>query len=124
MELSTLRKLVVATIILLLLYQMGSWLATAFNGVVGVVGALAVAGVTFACARLARTNVGNTGWFLVPTLLFTVVPLFARVWLALSESASLIDHAVTLTPVIIGFVMPVLLLLLVYKELGRRTRGT
>jgi hypothetical protein len=124
MELSTLRKLVVATIILLVLYQMGSLLAGAFNGFIGVVGALVVAAVTFACARLARTNVGNTGWFLVPTLLFTVTPLLARVWNALVESASLVDHALTLTPLIVGFVLPVLLLLLVYKELGRRTRGT
>jgi hypothetical protein len=123
MQLSTLRMLVVAAIALLLIYQVGTWLASAFGGLWGVASAVVVAAVSFFSARLARSDVGNTAWFLVPTLLFTIIPLAATVWTALTASPSWFDRLVSVTPFLVGFVLPVLLLLLVYKGLRERTSG-
>ena len=75
MELSTIRKLVATVIVLLLIYQFGTWVTSFLNGIWGFLSAIVVAGVTFVSSRQARVGVGNTGWFLVPTLLFTVIPL-------------------------------------------------
>ena len=123
-ELASLRKMVVCTIALLLIYQVGVWIAAAFGGLWGGVSAIVVAAVSFVCARLGRKRAGNIAWFLVPTLLFTVLALLARVWNVFTdEQATWFDHFVAVTPFLIGFVIPIVLLLLVYTELRKRTLG-
>lgn len=122
MKLATLRKMVVTTIALLLIYQFGTWIAAFFGGFWGGLAAFVVAAVSFVCVRLAGSGAGNIAWFLVPSLLFTVVPLVARVWHVLTDKqSSWIDHVITITPFLVGFVIPVVLLLLVYTELRKRT---
>ncbi|MDH3316756.1 MAG: hypothetical protein OEN48_16005 [Betaproteobacteria bacterium] len=124
MELATLRKMVVATIALLLIYQFGTWIAVFFGGFWGGLAALVVAAVSFVCVRLAGSGAGNIAWFLVPSLLFVVVPLAAKVWRVLADNQSTwIDRAISIAPFLGGFVIPVVLLLLVYIELRRRTLG-
>ena len=124
MELATLRKMVVATIALLLIYQVGTWIADFFGGFWGGLAALVVAGVSVICVRLAGSGAGNIAWFLVPSLLFAIVPLVAKVWNALADNQlTWVDHVIAITPFLVGFVVPVVLLLLVYAELRRRTLG-
>jgi hypothetical protein len=116
--------MVVATVALLLIYQVGTWIAAFFGGFWGGLAALVVAAVSVVCVRLAGSGAGNTAWFLVPSLLFALVPLVAKVWSALADSQSnWIDHLIAITPFLVGFVIPVVLLLLVYTELRRRTFG-
>lgn len=122
MQLSTMRKMVVTTIALLLIYQVGTFISALFGVAWAGTSALVIAAVSYACARLARTGAGETAWFLVPTLLFTILPIIAKVWLFLTEEQmSLFDKVASIAPLLIGFVIPVLLLLLVYHELRKLT---
>jgi hypothetical protein len=114
--------MVVVTIALLLIYQVGTWIAAFFGGFWGGLAALVVAAVSFVCVRLVGSGAGNIAWFLIPSLLFAVVPLVAKVWNTLTDNQSTwIDHIIAITPFLVGFVIPVVLLLLVYAELRRRT---
>jgi hypothetical protein len=116
--------MVVATIALLLIYQVGTWIAAFFGGFWGGLAALVVAVVSFVCVRLVGSGAWSIAWFLVPSLLFVVVPLGAKLWNALADKQSTwIDHVISITPLLVGFVVPVILLLLVYAELRRRTLG-
>ncbi|HVB48263.1 MAG TPA: hypothetical protein VNF69_07720 [Burkholderiales bacterium] len=124
MELATLRKMLIATIALLLIYQVGTWIAAFFGGFWGGLAALVVAVVSIVCVRVAGGRAGNVAWILVPLLLFALVPLVAKVWSTLADKQSTwIDHVIAITPFLVGFVIPVVLLLLVYTELRRRTLG-
>jgi len=117
-----LRRLVVAAIALLIVYQIGTWIHAAFGLAAGVLSAALVAVVSFFSARMARLGGGNTAWFLVPTLLFTVVPLAAKLSSLLANESSAWEWTVALVPFLTGFALPVLLLLAVYVELRNRTR--
>lgn len=117
-----LRRLVVAAIALLIVYQVGTWIYAAFGLAAGVLSASLVAVVSFFSARMARLGGGNTAWFLVPTLLFTIVPLAAKLSGLLATQAGWWDWTVALAPFLAGFALPVLLLLAVYVELRNRTR--
>jgi len=117
-----LRRLVVAAIAFLVVYQVGTWIYAAFGLAAGMLSAVVVAAVSFFSARMARLGGGNTAWFLVPTLLFTVVPLAAKLWGLLAVQADAWQWAEALTPFLAGFALPVLLLLAVYAELRDRTR--
>ena len=120
---TTLRRIVALVIALLLVYQMGALIASLFGMAWGVVSALVVAGVTFFATRLAKAGAKGSIWFLLPTLLFTVVPLIITVWGMFTQDTTWMDRAVSLVPFVLGFAGPVLLLLVVYYELRKRTRG-
>jgi len=117
-----LRRLVVAAIALLVVYQVGSWIYAAFGLAAGILSAALVAMVSFFSARMARLGGGNTAWFLVPTLLFTVIPLAAKLFGLFATESSAWEWVVALTPFLAGFALPVMLLLAVYVELRNRTR--
>lgn len=117
-----LRRLVVAAIALLVVYQVGSWIYSAFGIAAGILSATLVAVVSFFSARMARLGGGSTAWFLVPTLLFTVVPLAAKLWGLLAVQSGWWEWAEALAPFLVGFALPVMLLLAVYAELRNRTR--
>jgi len=115
--------MVAAAIALLLIYQVGTWIAVFFGGFWGGLAALVVASVSLVCVRLAGTDAGSIAWFLVPSLAFAVVPLVAKAWNALTDKQSTwIDQVIAIAPFFVGFIIPVVLLLLVYAELRRRTR--
>jgi hypothetical protein len=120
---TTLRRIIALVIALLLVYQMGALITGLFGMVWGVVSALAVAGVTFFATRLAKAGGKGSVWFLLPTLLFTVVPLAITVWGTFAQDVSWMERAAALVPFVLGFAAPVLLLLLVYYELRVRTRS-
>jgi len=58
----------------------------------------------------------------VPTVVFTALPLAARLFSLMSDEHSWWTRSVEFAPFLIGFAAPVLLLLLAYVELGRRAR--
>jgi len=66
------------------------WLGELWGAAVGMAGAGIAALVSLICARMARVGVGNVAWFLVPTLLFTLIPALYAGWkFFTSERASL-----------------------------------
>jgi hypothetical protein len=120
---ASLRRIVALVIALLLVYQMGALITGLFGMAWGFFSALVVAGVTFFATRLAKAGGKSSIWFLLPTLLFTVVPLALTVWSSFAQDASWMDRATAILPFVIGFAAPVLLLLVVYNALRVRTRG-
>ncbi|SDK73739.1 hypothetical protein SAMN05192566_2296 [Methylophilus rhizosphaerae] len=120
MSVATHRKLILAAIICLLLYQVGIWITLVAGAVWGAGSAVVVAVVSYLCARLARRGVSSSVWFLMPTLLFTVIPLAAKLWGALSSQAGMVDMLIDLLPLLVGFVVPIVLLSIVYLQLRKQ----
>ncbi len=107
-------------IVLLVLHAVGSWAYAVLGPAAAILSALLVAAVSVAGARMAGP--GNHAWFVVPTALFTAVPLAARSWTLLTAERSAWERIIEFAPFLIGFAAPVLLLLAAYLELGRRAR--
>lgn len=114
------RRLVAAAIALLVIHQVGTWVYAAFGAAAGILSGLLVAAVSFFSARMAQVGAGNTAWFLVPTLLFTALPIAAKLWSFLAVEQSAWDAVLAIAPFVIGFAAPVLLLLWVYLALRGR----
>lgn len=119
MSVSINRKLVLTALICLLLYQVGTWITVVAGAVWGAGAALVVAVVSYVSARLAKRGATSTIWFLVPTLLFTVIPLLAKLWSAFTSQTGIVDMLVDLIPLLVGFVIPVVLLSAVYLDLRK-----
>ncbi|MFZ0106189.1 MAG: hypothetical protein WAK92_04950 [Thiobacillus sp.] len=119
---TSLRRILALVIALLLIHQVGVLIASLWGMAWGAVSALVVAGVTFFSVRLAKRGGRSSAWFLLPTLLFTVLPLLIMLWKIVGQEAGWTDRLVALLPLLIGFVAPVLLLLAAYFELRGRTR--
>ena len=118
----TLRHLVASAIALLLIFQIGTLISGLFGMVWGALSAVVVAGVTFFSVRLAKAGGKSSVWFLLPTLLFTILPVAITIWKTVTADVGWFDRLVALLPFLVGFLLPVLLLLLVYYELRTRTR--
>jgi hypothetical protein len=121
MSLATQRKLILTAIICLLLYQVGTWITIVAGAMWGAGAAVIVAVVSYVCARLAKRGATSTIWFLIPTLLFTVIPLLAKVWSLLTSQTGIIDMLVDLIPLLIGFVIPIGLLSAIYLDLRKKS---
>ncbi|MFD0914547.1 hypothetical protein [Methylophilus luteus] len=121
MSLSVNRKLVLTALICLLLYQVGTWITIVAGAVWGAGAAVIVAVVSYVSARLAKRGATSTIWFLVPTLLFTVIPLLAKLWSAFTSQTGIADMLLDLTPLLVGFVIPVILLSMVYLDLRKKS---
>lgn len=117
---SKLRTIVAIAVALLIVAEFVSWFSQVLSVTWGFIGALLVAGVTVFCGIQARNKARNTAWFLVPTVLFTVVPLIVKVWRIFTEEKSLLQKVWDHTPFLIGFLLPVGLLIYVYMELRSR----
>ena len=108
-------------IVLLVLHAVGTWTYAVFGPAAALVSAGLVGAVSIFSARMAGH--GNHAWFVVPTVVFTAIPLAARLWIFFTSGQSgWWARVVDLAPFLIGFAAPVLLLLLAYVELGRRAR--
>ncbi len=116
-----LRYIIAAVIALLLVFQIGHLISGLFGLVWGALSALAVGAVSFLSARLAKSGVKSSFWFLLPTFLFTVIPIDFAVWKAMRSDARWLDLVAELAPFIVGFGAPIILLLIAYFELRRRT---
>lgn len=117
----TLRYIIASVIAMLLVFQVGTLITSAFGMAWGAFSAVVVMVVSFFSARLARAGGKGSFWFLLPTFLFIVLPIAFRVWKVMSEDAGWLDRVARFAPFIIGFGAPIVLLLLVYSELRKRT---
>jgi glucan phosphoethanolaminetransferase (alkaline phosphatase superfamily) len=117
----TLRFLIASAIALLLIFQIGTLIAGLFGVAWGVISGAVVTLVSFVSARLARAGGRSSLWFLLPTLLFTVIPIALMIWNLMTQDATWFDRIVRLTPFMVGFGIPIVLLLVVYFELRSRT---
>jgi len=117
----TLRFLVAAAISLLLIHQIGVLVSGALGAAWGLASALVVAAVSFFSARLAKAGGKGSFWFLIPTLLFTVMPIVMTVWNVFTSEASWLDRLIGMAPFLTGFGLPITLLFLSYIELRKRT---
>lgn len=118
---TTLRRMIGSVLIFMFVYQVGTAVSGLASAAVGVVTAIVVAIVTFLCARRANMGPGNKAWFLVPAVLFTVLPLALSGWQFFSRDTSSLTLAINFVPLLFGFVLPAFLLWLAYAELRRRT---
>lgn len=107
-------------IVLLVLHAVGTWTYSALGVAAAIVSAVLVGAVSILAARMVTRGDGNRAWFVVPTVVFTAVPLAARLWSLLAIEQSWWIRAVDFAPFLIGFAVPVLLLLTAYLELGSR----
>jgi len=118
----TLRRMVGAALIMLFVYQATVLAIGMANAAAGAATALFVAAVTFLCAQRANAGVGNRAWFMVPALLFTVLPLALQAWDLYRSETNVLAWVISFVPLFVGFVLPVFLLWLTYAELRKRTR--
>lgn len=108
--------------VLLILHAVGTWTYAALGVAAAIVSAALVGAVSLFSARMAGLGQGNNAWFVVPAVVFTALPLAARLWTLVTIEQSWWTRTVEFAPFLIGFVAPVLLLLMAYLELGRRAR--
>jgi len=116
------RRIMMLAITLLVLHAVGAWAYSVLGVAAAIASAALVAAVSVFSARMAGFGEGNTAWFVVPTLAFTTLPLAGRLWTLLSAEQTWWARTVEFAPFLFGFAAPVLLLLAVYLELGRRAR--
>lgn len=107
--------------VLLVLHAVGAWAHSALGLAAAIAAAVMVGAVSVFSARMAGK--GNNAWFVVPTVVFTAVPLGAGLWKLFAAEESRWASAVEFAPFLIGFAAPVILLLIAYLELGRKIAG-
>jgi len=113
-----LRRVVMLAIVLLVLHAVGTWTYSALGVAAAIVSAVLVGAISVFTARMA--GLGNSAWFVVPAVVFTALPLAARLWTLVTIEQSWWTRTVEFAPFLIGFAAPVLLLLMAYLELSRR----
>jgi hypothetical protein len=117
----TLKHIVASVIVLLLIYEIGTLISGLFGMVWGVLSGVAVTAVSFLTGRLAKAGVKSSLWYLLPTVLFTVFPIAFMAWKIVARDTGWGDRLASLTPFVIGFGAPVVLLSVVYYQLRKRT---
>ncbi len=117
----TLRLLVAIIIGLLLVYQVGSIISDIFGWGWGIITAAIVAGVSFFSVRLAKANGASTFWFMLPTMLFTIIPISWMLWKGFTGESSGFERFLNLSGFFIGFAIPMALLFIIYFELRKRS---
>lgn len=114
-----LARLVMLASALLILHAVGAWTYAALGVSAAIASAALVGAVSIFGARMAGLG-RNNAWFVVPALVFTALPLAARVWTLANQDGSLWTRSVELAPFLIGFAAPVLLLVAAYLGLDHR----
>lgn len=117
------RGLLLLVIALLVVSELGEWVAAVTDPSMGVLAALLATGIYAISALRARRARGARYrlWVWAPTVTLSLVPLALRVWAVLDRpvaEASALEKVAALTPVLVSFVLPVALLLVVYARLG------
>lgn len=74
--------------VLLVLHAVGTWTYSALGVGAAIVSTVLVGAVSIFSARRAALGEGKNAWFVVPTAVFTAVPLAARLWTLLAIEQS------------------------------------
>jgi hypothetical protein len=117
MNKNNLSKILIIVITLLIINQIGIWMYSAIGAIGGVLSAIVIGGVII---YLGKVSIGRNlkySWFIIPSLLFIVVPFFLKIWQFFTEEKTLVERIIDQVPFLVGFLIPVLLLLWVYKNL-------
>ena len=117
-----LKNLIMIVVVILVLHQFVSWAAELGGAVIGVLAALLVVVVSFFCGYRARAGEGNIAWFMVPVLLFAVVPTGVKLVELFANEKELWVRLWGSLPFVVGFLVPIGTLLVVYWSLGRGKR--
>ena len=117
-----LKNLIMIVMVILVLHQFVGWVAGSWGAVPGVLAALVVVVVSAFFAHKARADAGKAAWFLVPVLLFAVIPTGVRLWGFFANERSLWTKLWDSLPFVVGFLIPIGTLLVVYSSLGRWKR--
>jgi len=117
----TLRYIIALAIAMLLIYQIGSLISGIFGMVWGTIASIVVAAVSFFSARLAKAGGKSSLWFLLPTIIFILVPIALKIWRGITQDQTWVDLFIRLAPFIVGFGAPIMLLLVAYYELRKRS---
>jgi len=113
-----LRRVIMLAIILLVLHAVGAWSYSILGSAAALAAAVLVGAVSLLSARLAGS--GNGAWFVVPTLVFTALPLAGRLWTLTRVEENWWSRTVEFSPFLVGFAAPVLLLLAAHLQLASR----
>jgi hypothetical protein len=115
------RKILVAVIALLIFREVVSCLANLLGVVPALISGIIVFAIQLFCSRLAKANLRYYGYMLVPTLLFTVLPIALKLReLSNFRNAAPIARFWIVAPTIVSFVLPMILLLIAYWIIGRQ----
>lgn len=88
-----LRRVVMLAIVLLVLHAVGTWTYAALGAAAAIVAAVLAGAVSIFSARMAGLGQGNNAWFVVPTGVFTALPLASRLWSSRRARRSVHAHA-------------------------------
>ena len=93
-----LRRVIMVAIVLLVLHAVGTWTYAALGPAAAIVAAVLVGAVSVFSARMAGSGRGSHAWFVVPTAVFTAVPLAGRLWTLLTVEQSWWTRTVEFAP--------------------------
>lgn len=120
---STLRKMIVIIMASLLIHQAGSIVASLFGWAWGSAIAILVAAITFFSVRMAKASSTGAMWYMLPTLLFTIIPVGWMLWKNFHQTETgLFERLLNMSSFLIGFALPMALLFIIYLELRPRRR--
>ena len=112
----TTKRLVFVAIILLVISESFALLVNLFGELLSYLTAIGIFAVYLYCGRKARQNATATFYFLLPCLIFTVIPFVYDFWSS-EDAFSWLTFIWNSLPFAFSFLLPVLLLMWVYYKL-------
>jgi heme/copper-type cytochrome/quinol oxidase subunit 4 len=115
------RRILVVVIALLIFREIVSCLSILLGAVPAVLSGITVFAIQLFCSRMAKANRRFYFYMLLPTLIFTVVPIVLTIRRILGSQVNMPTSMLWATgPALISFVLPVILLLIAYWILSRQ----
>ncbi|MEH6649771.1 MAG: hypothetical protein V7707_07065 [Motiliproteus sp.] len=122
MEVRTIRKVILAAIALLVASEVIAWLYLVTSNITAILSGLVVFAIYAYCGKKATASTAKTVWFMVPVMLFTVVPVVIKFWPdGAAEQGSWLLSTITNIPFIVSFILPVILLFAAYFFLAEHS---
>ncbi len=123
MSIQTMRKMILVAMALIVFSQIATWVADTFSRSIGTIWGLAAAGAALYCRTRAtavvQTNRKYYLWLLIPGLL-TLIPIIFWIRKVFQlEPTSWWLRLWDLTPILMSFMIPLLLLWLIYSGLAK-----
>ena len=103
MEVRTIRKIILAAIALLVASEVIAWLYVVTNNITGIISGLVVFAVYAYCGKKAMASAVTTPWFMLPVILFTLVPVVIKFWPDGASADSSFIVSLALSDILITF---------------------